>query len=160
MWCKDYSIYLRKLEARRVPYLLIAALNIRREEMEEFADLLREIQSDSEEDNRRDDLSSKKTRSSKKSTSSSGITAQLVENQQLSFQLANEVRSLRQQLADEKQSKRLLAASNANLEAQLQKIEKQQVALDHTLRVSETRRVELQNKLEDEVRIVHTLYLS
>lgn len=139
--------------------------------MEEFADLLREIEdynSDSNQDSHTKsptttDAKKKHHRSSKKSSSSKvegGLSAKLLENQQLSFQLAADVRSLRQQLDSEKQAKRLLATTNVNLEAQLQKIEQKTVALEQALRISENRRFELQAKYDDEVIHHHLLLLN
>ena len=79
------------------------------------------------------------------------MSTELLENQQLSFQLASDVRSLRQQLADEKQSKRLLAATNASLESQLSKMEQKHAAMEQALRLSEQKRFELQRQLDAEV---------
>lgn len=120
--------------------------------MEEFADFLRELQSDTSDsnDNR---VNGKKSKKSRKTNDN--LTSQFLENQQLSFQLASDVRSLRQQLADEKQSKRLLATNNVNLEAQMQKLEQKQVTLEQALRISENRRMELQSKYEEEVCILY-----
>ncbi len=114
--------------------------------MEEFADFLRELQSDTSDsnDNR---VNGKKSKKSRKTNDN--ITSQFLENQQLSFQLASDVRSLRQQLADEKQS------NNVNLEAQMQKLEQKQVTLEQALRISENRRMELQSKYEEEVCILY-----
>lgn len=124
--------------------------------MEEFADFLRELQSDTSDSN--DNRANGKKNSRKKSKKANdNLTSQFLENQQLSFQLASDVRSLRQQLADEKQSKRLLATNNVNLEAQMQKLEQKQVTLEQALRISENRRIELQSKYEEERKLRTTL---
>jgi uncharacterized coiled-coil protein SlyX len=47
----------------------------------------------------------------------------LLENQQIGFKLAEEVRRLREELLKEKQEKRILLVSNQNLQAQLNLME-------------------------------------
>jgi superfamily II DNA helicase RecQ len=121
--------------------------------MEEFADLLREIQSGSDDEHNSGKGKRSKKHSKKAAVSPAGdrMSTELLENQQLSFQLASDVRSLRQQLADEKQSKRLLAATNASLESQLSKMEQKHAAMEQALRLSEQKRFELQRQLDAEV---------
>lgn len=125
--------------------------------MEEFADLLKEIQvvESGSDDNRPlsplSFMSKKKSPHKKSSQSLNSLTGQLLENQQLSFQLASEVRTLRQQLSDEKQAKRLLTANNVNLEGQIHKLEQKQVSLEQLLRMSDNKRNEMQTKYEEEV---------
>lgn len=84
------------------------------------------------------------------------ISADLVENQQLGYRLVAQVRTLKEDLRQEKQSKRLLAVTNATLESQLRKAEQRIASLDQALASSERRRVEVENEREHEVNNQHS----
>lgn len=79
------------------------------------------------------------------------IATKLLENQQLGFKLAEENRTLRHLLQDERQAKRLLSVTNANLESQLRKAEQRVHTLEQSLRIAENRRIEIVDKYENEV---------
>lgn len=79
------------------------------------------------------------------------MTAKAIENQQLGFKLANEIRRLREDLNHEKQQRRLLHVTNQSLEEQLYRCEDQNQKLEQALRLTDDQRKKLQRSLEDEV---------
>lgn len=79
------------------------------------------------------------------------MTAKAIENQQLGFKLAGEIRRLRESLNYEKQQRRLLLVNHQSLEEQLHRFEGQNQKLEHALRLTDDQRKKLQRSLEDEV---------
>lgn len=86
------------------------------------------------------------------------ISNKLYENQRLGFKLADEIRSVRQALSEERQQKRLLVVTNENLNEQIQKLEAKIRLLEQKHEFDLETTDHAQQLYEDEVR--KTSYFS
>ena len=86
------------------------------------------------------------------------ISNKLYENQRLGFKLADEIRSVRQALSEERQQKRLLVVTNENLNEQIQKLEAKIRLLEQKHEFDLETTDHAQQLYEDEVR--KTFYFS
>jgi hypothetical protein len=75
----------------------------------------------------------------------------LLENQQIGFKLANEIRLLREQLLKEKQEKRILLITNQNLQEQLTVAEHRMEKLEKKEISSSQKLLSVEDSINDEV---------
>jgi hypothetical protein len=84
----------------------------------------------------------------------------LLENQQIGFKLANEIRLLREQLLKEKQEKRILLITNQNLQEQLTVAEHRMEKLEKKEISSSQKLLSVEDSINDEViRVLLTISL-
>jgi uncharacterized coiled-coil protein SlyX len=81
----------------------------------------------------------------------------VLENQQIGFKLAEEVRRLREELLKEKQEKRILLVSNQNLQAQLNLMDERMKKMELSELTTSTKLLTMEKDFEEAVR-KHTVY--
>ena len=80
------------------------------------------------------------------------FSTKLLENQQIGFKLAEEIRLLREELLREKQEKRILIVTNKNLQEQLHLAEERMKKLESNEMMSSKKVMTLERSIEDELR--------